>query len=139
MSYTPTTWTTGDTITATKLNKIEQGIANAGGGASWDAVIRLTHSNDSGADAPGNLTPSIVSGSFSDLYSKLSNGGCPIILVEYYHPAYMIQYSTIMGYITYFTNNAIIITIAGFTTLDKIFKEWGILLWDTNDDIGWEQ
>ena len=32
MSYTPTTWTTGDTITATKLNKIEQGIAGAGGG-----------------------------------------------------------------------------------------------------------
>lgn len=31
MSYTPTTWTTGDTITATKLNKIEQGVANAGG------------------------------------------------------------------------------------------------------------
>lgn len=30
MSYTPTNWTTGDTITATKLNKIEQGIANAG-------------------------------------------------------------------------------------------------------------
>lgn len=30
MSYTPNTWTTGDTITATKLNKIEQGIANAG-------------------------------------------------------------------------------------------------------------
>ena len=30
MSYTPTTWTTGDTITATKLNKIENGIANAG-------------------------------------------------------------------------------------------------------------
>ena len=32
MSYTPTTWTTGDTITATALNKIENGIANAGGG-----------------------------------------------------------------------------------------------------------
>lgn len=32
MSYTPTTWTTGDTITATALNKIEQGIAGAGGG-----------------------------------------------------------------------------------------------------------
>ena len=30
MSYTPTTWTTGDTITATKLNKIENGVANAG-------------------------------------------------------------------------------------------------------------
>lgn len=31
MSYTPTTWQTGDTVTATKLNKIEQGIAGAGG------------------------------------------------------------------------------------------------------------
>lgn len=29
-SYTPTTWATGDVITATKLNNIEQGIANAG-------------------------------------------------------------------------------------------------------------
>ena len=37
MSYTPTTWTTGDTITATKLNKMEQGIANAGGGI--DALV----------------------------------------------------------------------------------------------------
>lgn len=30
MSYTPTNWVTGDTITATKLNKIENGIASAG-------------------------------------------------------------------------------------------------------------
>jgi hypothetical protein len=32
MSYTPTTWQTGDTITAEKLNKLENGVANAGGG-----------------------------------------------------------------------------------------------------------
>ena len=32
MAYTPTTWVTGDTVTATKLNKMEQGIASAGGG-----------------------------------------------------------------------------------------------------------
>lgn len=30
MAYTPTNWSTGDTVTATKLNKLEQGIANAG-------------------------------------------------------------------------------------------------------------
>ena len=30
MSYTPNTWATGDTITASKLNAMEQGIANAG-------------------------------------------------------------------------------------------------------------
>lgn len=29
MSYTPTTWANGDTIDATKLNKMEQGIAGA--------------------------------------------------------------------------------------------------------------
>lgn len=31
MSYTPTTWATGDTITAQKMNKLENGVANAGG------------------------------------------------------------------------------------------------------------
>ena len=29
MSYTPTTWQTGDTVTATKLNNMETGIGNA--------------------------------------------------------------------------------------------------------------
>lgn len=32
MSYTPTEWKTGDTITAEKLNKLEQGVADSGGG-----------------------------------------------------------------------------------------------------------
>lgn len=30
MSYEPTTWVTGDKVTATKMNKIEQGIATGG-------------------------------------------------------------------------------------------------------------
>ena len=29
MSYTPTTWAAGDTVTATKLNNMETGIGNA--------------------------------------------------------------------------------------------------------------
>lgn len=40
MAYTPTTWVTGDTVNATKMNKIEQGIANAG-----SAVI-ITETNN---------------------------------------------------------------------------------------------
>lgn len=32
MSYTPTNWQTGDTVTAEKLNKLEQGVSDAGGG-----------------------------------------------------------------------------------------------------------
>lgn len=38
MSYTPTTWTTGDTVTATKMNKLEQGVANAGS----SAIVRFS-------------------------------------------------------------------------------------------------
>ena len=34
MSYTPTTWATGDVITAEKLNNMEDGIVNAGSGTS---------------------------------------------------------------------------------------------------------
>ena len=40
MSYTPTTWATGDVITAEKLNNMENGIANAGSGTSaGNAVV----------------------------------------------------------------------------------------------------
>lgn len=42
MSYTPTTWTTGDTITATAMNKIENGIANAGGGGGGTFFYTVT-------------------------------------------------------------------------------------------------
>lgn len=32
MAYTPTNWSTGDTITASDMNKLENAVANAGGG-----------------------------------------------------------------------------------------------------------
>ena len=31
MSYEPTNWKAGDTVTSAKLNKLEQGVANSGG------------------------------------------------------------------------------------------------------------
>ena len=33
MSYEPTNWKNGDIVTADKLNKLERGVASAGGGA----------------------------------------------------------------------------------------------------------
>lgn len=39
MSYTPTNWETGDTITAEKLNKLEQGVANAGGSTGGGVLV----------------------------------------------------------------------------------------------------
>lgn len=135
-SYTPTTWATGDTITATAMNKIENGIANAGG-SSWDAVIRLTHSNDSGADVPANLTPSIVSGAFADLSAKISNGGYPCILVEYYHPMWGNRFSSPMGYINYHSENSIVVTIAGFSAVSEGYLYYGDIVWSSNNALSW--
>lgn len=44
MSYTPHTWQTGETVTAEKLNALEQGVANAGGGGG--GVLKATFSNN---------------------------------------------------------------------------------------------
>lgn len=42
MSYTPTEWQNGDTVTAEKLNKLEQGVADAGGGGSGILIVHDT-------------------------------------------------------------------------------------------------
>ena len=41
MSYTPTEWKSGDTITSAKLNKIENGIAAAGSGGVGTVRVEL--------------------------------------------------------------------------------------------------
>lgn len=64
MSYTPTTWATGDTITASAMNKIENGIANAGG-----ALIVGT--DDPMAEAGGGGT---LDKTFSEIYNALKSG-----------------------------------------------------------------
>lgn len=68
MSYTPTTWQTGDTITAAGLNKIEQGIANAGG-SSYDIVVTA---GDNHWDSSTIFT--LTSGTTSAVWNKLTNG-----------------------------------------------------------------
>ena len=65
MGYTPTTWTTGDTITATKLNKIENGIAGAGG---YDLIIRGTFQSNTASEYE------ILEGNILDCEDKLDNG-----------------------------------------------------------------
>ncbi len=43
MPYTPTTWVTGDTVTPTKLNKIEQGLYDADNNSSSALVVTVTY------------------------------------------------------------------------------------------------
>lgn len=58
MSYTPTNWNTGDTITAAAMNKIENGIANAGGGDFFVVT-----------ESDGTLDKT-----WTEIYTALSNG-----------------------------------------------------------------
>lgn len=55
--YTPNTWTTGDIITATKLNNIEQGIANAGGNPYDYAGITFATVTITGNTPPEDSDP----------------------------------------------------------------------------------
>lgn len=133
MSYTPTSWSTGDTITATAMNKIENGIANAGG-SSWDAVIRLTHADSSGPDNTSNVTPSIVSGTYADLSAKIGNNGFPRILVEYKHPWGM-QFAVPMAYISSCDSEAIILLINGYSFVNDDNTMSFTLEWTLSDTL----
>ena len=64
MAYTPTVWASGDTIDATKLNKIEQGIANAGS----VMVVDCTTSS-----------PYTLDHTFADIYNAL-RAGTPVYI-----------------------------------------------------------
>ena len=130
--YTKQTWASGDTITAAKLNHIEDGIENA----PWDAVIRLTHTADSGEDIPANLAPSIVCGTYNHLYEEVEDGGAPCILVEYYHP-WRGAFSAPMAYITYVSPTTITIKVVGYSSLDDSFHAYGALEWNNDDTLGW--
>lgn len=43
MSYEPTNWQTGDVVTSQKLNKLEQGVADAGGGGGGNLVLHISY------------------------------------------------------------------------------------------------
>lgn len=69
MAYTPTTWNTGDDVTATKLNKIENGIANAGSAV----ICNLTNSGS------GYVLDKTV----QEIYDALENGTSAYIRYRY--------------------------------------------------------
>ena len=78
MSYTPTTWAAGDTVTAAKLNKLEQGVASGGGvlvvhATLGDAVITLDKTWQEIYDADYAVARINVSGANRRSYWQLIN------------------------------------------------------------------
>lgn len=61
MSYEPTNWKAGDTVTSAKLNKLEQGIANSGG-------IQIIHMDE-------NKT-------LDKTWQEIHDGGFGVLIIE---------------------------------------------------------
>ena len=73
MSYTPNEWKKGDVVTSEKLNHMEQGIAESGGGG-WDACIEFDFFTD-----PENPTAQFTFGSRDVLMEKVNAGIVPMV------------------------------------------------------------
>lgn len=86
MSYNPTTWNTGDIVTSEKLNKMEQGIANAGvlvcHMVEDNGTYRLDHTWQEIADA--GFAVAVDDGSISTLNSCFQEEGeYGLVLLEF--------------------------------------------------------
>lgn len=88
MSYTAHTWTNGETITAAKMNNLEEGIAEAAqSGGGYDLVIKAAPGNWIDSSHPAGLSLAdfeIVSGSISACAEKVANDE-PVSGVLYFY------------------------------------------------------
>ena len=134
MSYTPTSWTTGDTITASALNKIEQGIANAGGGGGGTQITATIGETGITLDASYNdLKQILLSGSTPFFITAMGD----IVQEEYEN----IQRSEILS-VSYgegddpdyqYLADSVLLNISGAEMLITVFKAA-----NATDDMFWE-
>lgn len=90
MAYSPTTWATGDTVTATKMNKIEQGIANAG------SALIVSSSYVNGAETMNKTV--------QEIYDALTNGVPVYYAYRYGNPSTdYVAYAWLAPIITIYT------------------------------------
>lgn len=134
MSYSPTTWSTGDTITASAMNKIENGIANAGGDG-YDAIISCY--KDDNSSSP--ITYTIEKGTFAEIVSMFTSGEvAPNILVKIkwdLPPKYMVSTNTTM--VTYYRSNISVPDIELHVYFYNVNNDFTYLtlIWNANDEI----
>ena len=85
MAYTPTVWQAGDTVTVSKLNKMEQGIAGTeqrvasleqGAGNSNSSGVFMISNNHSEDDSN---TYDTLSETFETIWNNISNGALGVI------------------------------------------------------------
>lgn len=94
MAYTKQTWATGDTITADKLNHLEDGVAGAGGvmvvGATFDESTNKTTLDHTWQEINAALSAGIPCFSH-DVSVEGESSLCPIIRTNSASTAYSVQ------------------------------------------------
>lgn len=133
MSYSPTTWTTGDTITATKLNKIEQGIADSGGGG-YDAEVYVYHDNNSAHD----FECTIISGTFAGLAAKIADEIPPTVLFRIWDNMNGVQVVALGFLYSYdITSSSQWILFHAFQVVGSSGTAFGVpyINWSANDEV----
>ena len=106
MAYVEHTWVNGETITAEKMNNIEEGIVEASqsGGSSYDAVILAYQDDASYWSGYWELT--VQEGSWAAVAAKLDEGTePPNVLVKIKSLAYSIT-ACVPGIIIYYNPDA---------------------------------
>lgn len=80
MSYEPTNWKSGDVVTSAKLNKLEQGVADAGGGNVL--VVHIT--DDEGLDGY------VADKTFAEISAAVNAG--KVVFAVYFDEIFPIAY-----------------------------------------------
>ena len=122
MGYTPHTWSNGETITAAKLNAIEQGVAGSSG---YDAEVYLHRESGSSV-----FTGEVVSGDYASLSTMIGNDIPPSILVRVWDEAGNAKTSLSATAIYSIQNNSIVFSSPymnglGISTLSVYQFTWG--------------
>lgn len=127
MSYTPHTWIDGETITAEKMNNLEDGIGTEG----YDGIISISHM---GYDTSTPTSVSIEEGTFSDLYAKIQNNESPIILVKIWDNLNNVRGNTPMIYVYSYDSTQITFHAFGINSGGTI-ASYLYICWTSSDTI----
>ena len=128
MSYTPHTWVNNETITAAKLNNIEDGVQEAAqSGGGYDAVFK-------GNTYASNYDVAYVSGDYAAVVAKLKNLEPVNIL---YYEEFSSGYGIAIGFVTIVETNLdgdyVFIVINGGGT-----EHSGTLAWLSDNTVAWD-
>ena len=82
-TYVPTDWETGDVITATKLNNMEDGISDASNVLNSNSILKYTTLNGSSFNSSTNSGIYYGNGTFADGPIPESNGLFSMLVMRY--------------------------------------------------------